>query len=76
VFEAVAAYMGIAARHRIDPCQMAIAWCMTRPFPVIPIIGATTLGQLGNNIAAADLVLSPEVMADIAAAHRAYPAPY
>jgi aryl-alcohol dehydrogenase-like predicted oxidoreductase len=76
VFEAVAAYMGIAARHRIDPCQMAIAWCKTRPFPVIPIIGATSLEQLGNNTAAVDLTLSADVMADIAAAHRAFPAPY
>ena len=76
VFEAVAAYMGIAAHHRIDPCQMAIAWCLTRPFPVIPIIGATTPEQLASNIAAVDLALSPEVLSDIAAAHRAFPAPY
>ena len=76
MFEAVAAYLGIAARHHIDPCQMAIAWCLTRPFPVIPIIGATSEAQLTTNIAAADLTLSPEVMAEIAATHRAYPAPY
>jgi aryl-alcohol dehydrogenase-like predicted oxidoreductase len=76
VFEAVAAYLGIAARHQIDPCQMAIAWCLTRPFPVIPIIGATSAAQLATNIAAADLMLSAEVVADIGAAHRAYPAPY
>ena len=76
VFEAVAAYLGLAARHRLDPCQMAIAWCLTRPFPVIPIIGATSMMQLAANIGAADLVLSPEVMADIGAAHRAFPAPY
>lgn len=76
VFEAVAAYMGIAARHHLDPCQMAIAWCLTRPFPVIPIIGATSATQLANNIAASDLTLSPEVLAEIATAHRAFPAPY
>ncbi len=76
VFEAVAAYMGIAARHRIDPCQMALAWCMTRPFPVIPIIGATTPEQLATNIAAAGLVLPAEVLADISGVHRTFPAPY
>jgi aryl-alcohol dehydrogenase-like predicted oxidoreductase len=76
VFEAVAAYLGIAARHHLDPCQMAIAWCLTRPFPVIPIIGATSAVQLATNIASANLILSPEVMAEIGAAHRAYPAPY
>jgi aryl-alcohol dehydrogenase-like predicted oxidoreductase len=76
VFEAVAAYLGIAARHGLDPCQMAIAFCLTRPFPVIPIIGATTDEQLANNIAAADVQLSPEVLAEIAEAHRAFPAPF
>ena len=76
VFPAVAAYLGIAARHRLDPCQMAIAFCRTRPFRTIPIIGATTLAQLGTNIGAADITLSPEVLADIAEIHRAYPAPY
>lgn len=76
VFEAVAAYLGIAARHHLDPCQMAIAWCLTRPFPVIPIIGATDAVQLATNIGAASLTLSAEVLAEIGATHRAYPAPY
>ncbi len=76
VFPAVAAYMGIAAEHRLDPCQMAIAFCLTRPFPCIPIIGATTLAQLDTNIAAADITLHADVMADIAAAHRLHPMPY
>lgn len=76
VFEAVATYLGIAARHHIDPCQMAIAWCLSRPFPVIPIIGATSLAQLATDIGAAGLTLSDEVMAEIGATHRAFPAPY
>ncbi len=76
MFEAVAAYLGIAARHGLDPCQMAIAFCMSRPFPCIPIIGASSLDQLAVNIGAADLVLSPEVLAEIGDAHRAFPMPY
>lgn len=76
VFPAVAAYLGIAATHGLDPCQMAIAFCMGRPFPCIPIIGASSLNQLAVNIEAADLVLSDAVMADIGDAHRMYPAPY
>jgi aryl-alcohol dehydrogenase-like predicted oxidoreductase len=76
VFPAVAAYLGIAARHGLDPCQMAIAFCRTRPFRTIPIIGATTLEQLRTNIGAAAITLSPEVLADIAETHRSYPAPY
>lgn len=76
VFPAVAAYLGIAAEHRLDPCQMAIAFCLSRPFPCIPIIGASGLAQLKTNIDAADLVLSDEVLADIAVAHRLHPVPY
>jgi aryl-alcohol dehydrogenase-like predicted oxidoreductase len=76
MFAAVDAYTAIARRHGLDPCQMAIAFCRTRPFVTIPIVGATTLDQLQTNIAAADLRLSPQVLDDIAAAHRAHPWPY
>lgn len=76
VFPAVAAYLGIAARHGLDPCQMAIAFCRARPFPCIPIIGATSLSQLATNIGAAEVVLSAAVLDDIAAAHRLHPMPY
>lgn len=76
VFPAVAAYMGVAARHGIDPCQMAIAFCMDRPFPCIPIIGATTVSQLETNIGAADLTLTDEVREDIASTYRDHPQPY
>ena len=76
VFPAVAAYLGVAARHGLDPCQMAIAFTRTRPFTTVPIIGATTLEQLRTNIGAAGLTLSQEVLNDIAETHRAFPAPY
>jgi aryl-alcohol dehydrogenase-like predicted oxidoreductase len=75
VFPAVAAHLGIAARHGLDPCQMAIAFCRSRPFRTIPIIGATSLAQLATNLGAADLTLSPQVLAEIAQTHRAFPAP-
>jgi aryl-alcohol dehydrogenase-like predicted oxidoreductase len=76
VFEAVAAYLGIAARHGLDPNQMALAFVRSRPFPVIPIIGASSLDQLRVNIAAADLVLSEDVVDEIDEAHRAFPRPF
>lgn len=76
VFPAVAAYLGIAARHGLDPVQMAIAFCRTRPFPCIPIIGATSTEQLARALGAAKVTLSPEVMAEIDIAHRSHPMPY
>jgi aryl-alcohol dehydrogenase-like predicted oxidoreductase len=76
VFEAVAAYLGIATRHGLDPNQMALAFVAARPFPVIPIVGATSLEQLRLNLDAADLVLSDEVMAEIGATHRTFAQPF
>lgn len=76
VFPAAAAYAAIAARHGLDTCQMAIAFCLQRPFAVIPIIGATSLAQLEVNIGATDVTLSPEVLAEIDAAHRSHAQPY
>ncbi|MHC0054415.1 aldo/keto reductase [Actibacterium sp. D379-3] len=76
VWEAVAAYLGIANAHGLNPVQMAIAFVMSRPIPVVPIIGATSVRQLDTVLGAADLTLSPEVLADIEAAHKAHPMPF
>ena len=76
VFPAVDAYHAIAAQHGLDPCQMALAWCRTRPVPTIPIFGATSLVQLALALGSADLTLSPEVLAAINRTHRAHPMPY
>ena len=76
VFPAVAAYLGVAADHGLDPCQMAIAFCRQRPYPSIPIIGASTMAQLEVNIGARDLHLSAEVLEGIGAIWRDHPAPF
>ncbi|PZQ49315.1 MAG: aldo/keto reductase [Rhodovulum sulfidophilum] len=74
--EPVAAeYVALARAHGLDPAQMALAFCATRPFMGSVILGATTPEQLGTDIAAADLTLSDEVMAGIAAIHRRFPVP-
>ncbi|MDW3225551.1 MAG: aldo/keto reductase [Paracoccaceae bacterium] len=75
-FEAVDAYLDIAKRHRLDPTQMALAWCKTRPFMGSIIFGATTMEQLETSLGAIDLDLSDEVLAEIDAAHRQHPMPY
>jgi aryl-alcohol dehydrogenase-like predicted oxidoreductase len=74
VFAATQAYLDIASRHGLDPCQMAIAFVQSRPFPTIPIVGATSTAQLATNLTC--ITLSPEVLAEIARAHRAHPQPY
>ncbi len=72
---AVKAYADVAKKHGLDFAQMAIAFCLTRPFMASAIIGATSMEQLKADIGAADLTLSDEVMADIAAVYRQYPMP-
>ncbi|GGL60551.1 aldo/keto reductase [Wenxinia marina] len=73
---AVEAYVGVAQKHGLDLVHMSLAWQRTRPFPVVPIIGATTVEQLRRILAGADVALSDEVLADIDAVHRAHPLPY
>lgn len=68
-------YVALARKHGLDPAQMAIAWCLTRPALMSVIIGATSMDQLEANIAAAELKLSDDVMAGIAAIHREHPIP-
>ena len=76
VFEAVAAYIGVARDHGLDPVHMALAFARSRPFPTIPIVGATRLEQLPVALGAAAVTLTPEVLAHIDRVHRAHPAPY
>ena len=76
VFGAVAAYLDIARRHGLDPVQMSLAWCLTRPFMCSAIFGATTGAQLERIIGSDELVLSDEILKEIDAAHQAHPMPY
>jgi len=76
VWPAVDAYLAIAAKHDLDPCQMALAWCNTRPFMTSVIFGATNMSQLGTALGAAQITLSDAVLKDIAAVHKKHPMPY
>ncbi|ODT67459.1 MAG: aldo/keto reductase [Pelagibacterium sp. SCN 63-23] len=68
-------YHRVAARHGLDPVQMAIAFCRSRPFVTATIVGATGTAQLAQNLGASDLHLAPAVLADIEAVHRRHPRP-
>ncbi|MEM8597100.1 MAG: aldo/keto reductase [Pseudomonadota bacterium] len=73
---AVRAYLAVAQKHGVDPVHMALAFCLQRPFPCIPIFGATTLAQLEHIAAGQDLELSADVLSDLAEANRAHPMPF
>lgn len=74
---AVAAYADLARQNGLTPAQLALAFVCSRSFAASTIIGATTLAQLDENIAACALNLAPEVLAAIDAIHLRYtnPAP-
>lgn len=69
------AYLDIAARHGLDPSQMALAFCLTRRFMTSVIIGATTMAQLKTDIGSANVALSNDALAEIEKVHRQYPMP-
>ncbi|WBU63821.1 aldo/keto reductase [Paracoccus aerodenitrificans] len=76
VFDAVAAYHDLAREYGIDPVHMALAWLKTRPFPVVPILGATSLSQLEHQLAGLDTAIPDDLRTAIDDLHRAWPMPY
>jgi len=76
VFPAIDAYQAIADRHGLDLVHMALAFCCSRPFKTSAIFGARSREQLERILQGKDLVLLPEVLADINEAHKAHPMPY
>lgn len=76
VWPAVDGYLQIAHQNGMDPVHMALAWLKTRPFPVIPIVGATRFQQLDHMLSGKHLELSQEVVDQIEAMHKQHPMPY
>jgi aryl-alcohol dehydrogenase-like predicted oxidoreductase len=50
----------VAEEVNSTPSRVALAWTLTNPSVVSPIIGARTLAQAEDNLGALDLVLTPE----------------
>jgi aryl-alcohol dehydrogenase-like predicted oxidoreductase len=72
---AIKRYVEIAANQGLDAAGMAIAFVASRPFTTSVIVGATNVKQLAKDIAAGDLVLTGEVLADIENIYREIPDP-
>ncbi|MGK3990107.1 aldo/keto reductase [Sorangium sp. So ce136] len=56
----LAALRDVAGAAGLSVARVALAWHLTRPFVTSVIIGAKTREQLDDNLAAADVTLSPE----------------
>ncbi len=74
---AAAAYAALARRHGLTPTALALAFVRSRGFVASTIVGASTLAQLQENLAAIDTPLTPDFLAEIDALHLQYtnPAP-
>jgi aryl-alcohol dehydrogenase-like predicted oxidoreductase len=70
---AIKKYVDLAEKHGLDVSQMALAFCLAKPFMTSVIIGATNLEQLKTDIGTADIVLSDEVLAGIQGIYKQYP---
>jgi aryl-alcohol dehydrogenase-like predicted oxidoreductase len=73
--EAVQAYVALAKRRGITPVQLALGYVASRWFLGASIIGATTMAQLQENIAAAQFELGAETLAEVSAIQMRYPNP-
>ncbi len=75
VMPAAAAYAELAKRAGLSAAALAVAFVRSRWFCASTIIGATTLGQLRENIDTENLRLDDAVLEDIDAVHLRYPNP-
>ncbi len=73
--EAINAYLDLAGENGVDPAQLAIKFCDSRPFTTSTIIGATSMEQLKIDIDAADLEMTEALASGIRKIHRARPNP-
>lgn len=63
----------IAAEKQATPAQVALAWLLAQKPWIVPIPGTTKLHRLEENLAAAEVDLSPADLATIRAAASAIP---
>ncbi len=75
VREAVAEFVALAKRRGLSPVELALGYVKSRWFLSASIIGATSMAQLEEDIAAAQLELDAETLAGIAAIQLRYPNP-
>lgn len=59
-WDVVEAVKRVASARGTAPAQVALAWLLSRPAVVAPIVGATKLPHLEDAIASLDVTLSPE----------------
>ncbi|MCC7463115.1 MAG: NADP(H)-dependent aldo-keto reductase [Gammaproteobacteria bacterium] len=72
---ALAEYLALARQHGLDPAQMAIAFVMAQRWVSSVLLGASTLAQLEQDLAAGTARLSPELLEALEQIQRRHPNP-
>jgi aryl-alcohol dehydrogenase-like predicted oxidoreductase len=60
LYDIIDVLVSIGEARRVSAAQIALAWLLERPAVATLLIGARTDAQLEDNLASADLVLTPE----------------
>jgi aryl-alcohol dehydrogenase-like predicted oxidoreductase len=75
VHEAIAAYAEVARRRGLTLVELALGYVRSRWHVGATIVGATSVAQLAEDLAAAQAELDAETLADIAAVQVRFPNP-
>ncbi|MCP3871422.1 MAG: aldo/keto reductase [Gammaproteobacteria bacterium] len=74
--QAIAAYKQVADKYDMSLTTLSLAWCKQVNGVTSTIIGATSMAQLEEDIAAFGITLSDEMLADVMTVLKRYPAPF
>jgi voltage-dependent potassium channel beta subunit len=65
VLDAVRQLEPLAEQARASVAQLALAWCLRQPAVSSVIVGATKVSHVDDNVAAADLDVQPDLLAEM-----------
>jgi len=66
-YEVAGRFASFARERGFDPASLAVAWVGSHPAVTAPLVGARSTAQLAPLLAAADIAMTPELRAEIAA---------
>ena len=69
-------YLKVANKHNIDPCQMALSFCLHNPLMTSVIFGSTNENQLLNSINSINVNFTNELRSTINNVYRRHPLPF
>ena len=69
-WDVVDATLRVARRRGVEPVQVALAWLLSRPAVVAPVVGFTKVEQMDAAAASVDLALTDEECAELEAPYR------